>query len=66
MVVLGLREGDHLVTVNGMAVSQLSHEEVVQLIGSSSGILKLQIAELNRTLGRDSGSSSDEEYVKPR
>lgn len=65
-LVVGLREGDHLVTVNTLAVSQLTHEDVVRIIGSSSSILKLQIAEMNRTLARDSDSSSGEEYVKPR
>lgn len=41
----GLRPGDYLVAVNGQSVSKVPHDDVVRLIGCSSGILKLQIAE---------------------
>lgn len=41
----GLRAGDYLVAVNGHNVSKVPHDDVVQLIGSSKGILRLQIAE---------------------
>ena len=64
----GLKDGDHLVTVNSLAVSQLSHEQVVRVIGSSSGTLKLQINEASRNQGlqHDTDSSDNEQYVKPR
>jgi len=53
--------------VNGLAVSQLSHEKVVRVIGSCSGTLKVQIAEIGRTQAQYNDSdSSDEQYVKPR
>lgn len=42
----GLRSGDFLISVNGLNVSKLPHESVVQLIGSSSlGTIRLAIAE---------------------
>lgn len=41
----GLRAGDYLVAVDGRSVSKMPHDDVVRLIGCSSGILKLQIAE---------------------
>ncbi|KAG5332885.1 RGS protein, partial [Acromyrmex heyeri] len=41
----GLRAGDYLVAVNGHNVSKVPHDDVVQLIGNSKGILRLQIAE---------------------
>ncbi|KZC06006.1 PREDICTED: regulator of G-protein signaling loco [Dufourea novaeangliae] len=53
----GLRAGDYLVSVNGHNVSKLPHDDVVQLIGRSKGILKLQIAENYYS------DSSDEEGV---
>ena len=64
----GLKDDDHLVTVNSLAVSQLSHEQVVRVIGSSSGTLKLQINEASRNQGlqHDTDSSDNEQYVKPR
>ncbi|XP_043788844.1 regulator of G-protein signaling loco isoform X2 [Apis laboriosa] len=43
--IAGLRAGDYLVSVNGHNVSKLPHDDVVQLIGRSKGILRLQIAE---------------------
>ncbi|XP_014482054.1 PREDICTED: regulator of G-protein signaling loco isoform X2 [Dinoponera quadriceps] len=41
----GLRAGDYLVAVNGHNVSKVPHDDVVQLIGNSKGMLRLQIAE---------------------
>lgn len=41
----GLRSGDFLISVNGLNVSKLPHELVVQLIGSSVGTIRLAIAE---------------------
>ncbi|XP_014604121.1 PREDICTED: regulator of G-protein signaling loco isoform X3 [Polistes canadensis] len=41
----GLRAGDYLVAVNGHNVSKVPHDDVVQLIGQSQGVLRLQIAE---------------------
>ncbi|KAI4498923.1 hypothetical protein M0802_006098 [Mischocyttarus mexicanus] len=41
----GLRAGDYLVAVNGHNVSKVPHDDVVQLIGHSQGVLRLQIAE---------------------
>lgn len=41
----GLRAGDFLISVNGLNVSKLPHEAVVQLIGNSFGTIRLAIAE---------------------
>ncbi|XP_017131382.1 regulator of G-protein signaling loco isoform X1 [Drosophila elegans] len=41
----GLRSGDFLISVNGLNVSKLPHETVVQLIGNSFGSIRMQIAE---------------------
>ncbi|XP_055695239.1 regulator of G-protein signaling loco [Lutzomyia longipalpis] len=41
----GLRAGDFLINVNGLNVSKLPHEAVVQLIGNSSGSIRMTIAE---------------------
>ena len=49
-----LKPGDHVIAVNGRNVAKVSHDEVVKLIGNSTGLLKLQIAE-------NYCSSSDEE-----
>ncbi|XP_029916447.1 regulator of G-protein signaling 12b isoform X2 [Myripristis murdjan] len=42
---VGLRSGDHILSVNDINVSKASHEDVVKLIGRCSGVLKLVIAE---------------------
>ena len=55
----GLRPGDYLVAVNGQSVSKVPHDDVVRLIGCSSGILKLQIAENYYS------DSSDEDAIIP-
>ncbi|KAL0269753.1 UNVERIFIED_CONTAM: hypothetical protein PYX00_007383 [Menopon gallinae] len=57
----GLRPGDYLVAVNGQSVSKLPHDDVVRLIGSSNGILKLQIAE-----NYYSDSSDEDQIVAAR
>ncbi|XP_067936118.1 regulator of G-protein signaling 12-like isoform X3 [Watersipora subatra] len=62
----GLKDGDHLVTVNGQAVSQLTHDQIVLAIGSSSRLLRLQIAEGSKVQQHHDSDSSDEHYVKPR
>nr|XP_029733588.1 regulator of G-protein signaling loco-like isoform X2 [Aedes albopictus] len=41
----GLRAGDFLISVNGLNVSRLPHEAVVQLIGNTRGAIKMAIAE---------------------
>ncbi|TMW53232.1 hypothetical protein DOY81_001708 [Sarcophaga bullata] len=41
----GLRAGDCLISVNGLNVSKLPHDTVVQLIGNSFGSIRMQIAE---------------------
>lgn len=56
---VGLRPGDFLVAVNGHNVSRAPHDDVVRRIGSSSGLLKLQIAENYYS------DSSDEEAATP-
>lgn len=56
----GLRPGDFLVAVNGHNVSRAPHDDVVRLIGNSTGALKLQIAE-----NYCSDSSEDEEGARP-
>ncbi|XP_067128151.1 regulator of G-protein signaling loco-like isoform X2 [Centruroides vittatus] len=53
----GLRPGDFLIAVNGQNVSKVPHDDVVRLIGSSTGLLKLQIAENYYS------DSSEEEFV---
>ncbi|XP_052903171.1 regulator of G-protein signaling loco-like [Anopheles moucheti] len=41
----GLRAGDFLISVNGLNVSKLPHESVVQLIGTTHGTIRMAIAE---------------------
>ncbi|XP_034058303.1 regulator of G-protein signaling 12b isoform X3 [Gymnodraco acuticeps] len=45
---VGLRSGDHILSVNDINVSMASHEDVVKLIGRCTGVLKLVIAEGER------------------
>lgn len=45
---VGLRSGDHILSVNDINVSKASHEDVVKLIGRCSGVLKLVIVEGER------------------
>ena len=53
-----LKPGDHVIAVNGKNVSKSSHDDVVRLIGNSTGLLKLQIAE------NYCSSSDDEEWAQ--
>lgn len=53
----GLRAGDFLISVNGMRVSKMPHEAVVQLIGTSIGTIQMCIAENYYS------DSSDEEPI---
>lgn len=53
----GLRAGDFLISVNGLNVSKLPHDSVVQLIGNASGTIKMAIAENYYS------DSSDEELI---
>lgn len=57
----GLRAGDYLVAVEGQSVSKVPHDDVVRLIGASTGLLKLQIAE-----NYYSDSSDDDVVVTAR
>lgn len=41
----GLRAGDFLISVNGISVSKITHDAVVNLIGSSVAPIKMTIAE---------------------
>lgn len=41
----GLRAGDFLISVNGVSVSKITHDAVVNLIGNSIGPIKMTIAE---------------------
>ncbi|XP_013409534.1 uncharacterized protein LOC106173091 isoform X2 [Lingula anatina] len=56
----GLRTGDFVMSVNNQDVSQANHDDVVRLIGSSTGVLVVQIVENNYS----SASSDDENYTK--
>lgn len=52
----GLRAGDFLISVNGVSVSKVAHDAVVNLIGNSVGPIKMTIAENYYS------DSSDEEF----
>lgn len=41
----GLRAGDFLISVNGVSVSKITHDAVVNLIGNSVGPIRMTIAE---------------------
>ena len=53
----GLRPGDYLMSVNGQDVSKFGHDEVVRMVGLSTGTLTIQVAE-----NYNSSDSSDDEY----
>ena len=55
---VGLRPGDYLISVGGKDVSKLGHDEVVRMVGMSTGTLTIQVAE-----NYNSTDSSDEDYV---
>lgn len=63
----GLRSGDFLISVNGLNVSKLPHESVVQLIGSSFGTIRLAIAEnYYSDSSDDDGLSNQVQRVRPK
>jgi len=53
----GLKPGDLLYCVNGQNVSRFSHDDVVRMVGLSTGALDLQVAE-----NCNSSDSSDDDY----
>uniref|UniRef100_A0A8L0DUY9 Regulator of G protein signaling 12b n=1 Tax=Oncorhynchus mykiss TaxID=8022 RepID=A0A8L0DUY9_ONCMY len=58
---VGLRSGDHILSVNDINVSGASHEDVVKLIGRCTGVLLLVVAEGDRGGPAADSCSSDEE-----
>ncbi|XP_029601151.1 regulator of G-protein signaling 12, partial [Salmo trutta] len=58
---VGLRSGDHILSVNDINVSKASHEDVVKLIGRCTGVLHLVVAEGDRGGPAADSCSSDEE-----
>ncbi|TKS92739.1 Regulator of G-protein signaling 12 [Collichthys lucidus] len=48
---VGLKQGDYIVSINGTDVSTALHETVVQLIGSCKGPLRMVVHTEGRTLG---------------
>lgn len=56
----GLQAGDCLLAVNGCDVSRAPHDEVVRLVGSCMGTLKLHLAEASIPAAANGYSSSDE------
>ena len=54
---VGLRPGDYLMSVNGQDVSKFGHDEVVRMVGMSTGTLTIQVSE-----NYNSSDSSDDEY----
>uniref|UniRef100_A0A668AS82 Regulator of G protein signaling 12b n=1 Tax=Myripristis murdjan TaxID=586833 RepID=A0A668AS82_9TELE len=56
---VGLRSGDHILSVNDINVSKASHEDVVKLIGRCSGVLKLVIAEGEHHRFHDNGINNN-------
>ncbi|XP_033757456.1 LOW QUALITY PROTEIN: regulator of G-protein signaling loco-like [Pecten maximus] len=53
----GLKAGDYLVSVNSENVTKAPHDDVVRMVGMSTGTLILQVAE-----NYNSSDSSDDEY----
>jgi hypothetical protein len=64
-----LKPGDHVIAVNGKNVAKSLHDDVVRLIGNSTGLLKLQIAENYCSSSDDEdwsqNLSDNEEYMIP-
>ncbi|XP_039678601.1 regulator of G-protein signaling 12 isoform X1 [Perca fluviatilis] len=48
---VGLKQGDHIMAINGTDVSAALHETVVQLIGSCKGPLRLVVHAASRIMG---------------
>ncbi|XP_041477707.1 regulator of G-protein signaling 12-like isoform X4 [Lytechinus variegatus] len=55
--IAGIKTGDSVIAVNGENVTRLSHEQIIKLIGATTGVLRLTVAEM------DYSESSDDEYV---
>ncbi|XP_061194561.1 regulator of G-protein signaling 12-like isoform X2 [Saccostrea echinata] len=55
--VAGLKTGDYVVSVNNQNVTKFPHDDVVRMVGISTGTLTLQVAE-----NYNSSDSSDDEY----
>ncbi|XP_070209927.1 regulator of G-protein signaling 12-like isoform X2 [Littorina saxatilis] len=53
----GLKAGDYLYFVNGLNVSHAPHDDVVRMVGQSTGTLDLQVAE-----NYNSSDSSEDDY----
>ena len=53
----GLKAGNYLVAVNNINISKAPHDDVVRMVGTSTGTLILQVAE-----NYNSSDSSDDEY----
>lgn len=53
----GLKAGDYLYVVNGINVSRALHDDVVRMVGQSTGTLELQVAE-----NYNSSDSSEDDY----
>ncbi|GAB6023290.1 hypothetical protein CHUAL_008099 [Chamberlinius hualienensis] len=62
----GLRPGDYLIAVNGQNVSKALHDDVVRMIGSCQGILKLQIAENYYSNSSDDEVTTTSARPRPR
>ncbi|KAL8586427.1 hypothetical protein ACOMHN_023042 [Nucella lapillus] len=55
---VGLKAGDYLYFVNGLNVSHAPHDDVVRMVGQSTGTLDLQVAE-----NYNSSDSSEDDYL---
>ncbi|XP_022110468.1 regulator of G-protein signaling 12-like isoform X2 [Acanthaster planci] len=55
--VAGLKSGDCVMAVNGENVTRVGHEQIIKLIGTTSGVLRLTVACL------DESESSDDDYI---
>ncbi|XP_044736099.1 regulator of G-protein signaling loco [Chrysoperla carnea] len=62
----GLKAGDFLISVNGLSVSKVTHDAVVQLIGNSVGPIKMSIAEYYYSDSSDEDVSENYVTRKPR
>lgn len=63
---IGLRAGDFLISVNELNVSKLPHEDVVQLIGNSTGTIRMSIAENYYSDSSDEGNFINQSQLKAR
>ena len=58
-----LRPGNCLVGVNGKDVSHLAHDDVVRLIGSCTGLLRLHVADSYFSESSDEESFQVSQYL---